>query len=630
MIDPVYIVGAGKFLPGSAVANDEIEEYLGRIGGKPSRVKARVLRQNGIKTRHYALDREQRSTHLNHEMAARAVEDALRNGRVRPEDVGYLAVATTQGDLLVPGMASMVQGALEWPPCEIATYHGVCASGVMALKGAWLNLLAGESQLAVACASEFASRQFKASRYAGQDTLRGKGLPFDVEFLRFMLSDGAGAAVLARRPRDSGPSLRIEFIKIISHAGRFDTCMLAGAADGDAITAGSTWLDYPDGAEAARAGATNLRQDLKRLDLILKLGVEGFFDLIEQGAVDPAALDWLVCHYSSRFLKEEVVGLLERGGVRIPSERWFSNLERVGNVGSASLYLMLEELLREGSLRDGQKILCMVPESARFVTAYMLLTVHARGEQAPTPRVERAEPAVEEATKSGAPVIHTAGSPLEESLIRRLTTVWTGFEQRLARVPILRRLADGTFTPDDYRDLLFNLRQQVIDGSRWIARAASNITAEHFPLRSAFIDHTREEHRDFEMIERDYVSVGGALDAITGGSKNIGSEALSSYILHQASRENPFHLLGAMFIVEGLGNRMARAWGGAIRDLLGLRDEQVSFLLYHSQSDIIHFRRLDLIVQSGILDVAMVDSMVKTAKVTARLYVLQLEELGQF
>jgi 3-oxoacyl-[acyl-carrier-protein] synthase III len=215
-------------------------------------------------------------------------------------------------------------------------------------------------------------------------------------------------------------------------------------------------------------------------------------------------------------------------------------------------------------------------------------------------------------------------------VVRQLSGVWTEFENRLNRVPVVAKMLAGRMTLADYRDLLFNLRQQVIDGSRWISRAASNVTREHFPIRSAFIGHSRDEHRDFEMIERDYVSVGGDLDAIQNGKKNIGSTALSEYILSRASRENPFDLIGAMFIIEGLGRRVAARWAERIREQLKLEPMQVSFLTYHSASDDVHFERLDAAVQSGILTERLVDEIVTAARVVARLYVLQLEEIGNF
>ena len=99
--------------------------------------------------------------------------------------------------------------------------------------------------------------------------------------------------------------------------------------------------------------------------------------------------------------------------------------------------------------------------------------------------------------------------------------------------------------------------------------------------------------------------------------------------MYRASQENPFDLLGAMFIIEGLGARLASRWGRLIQSGLSLREDQVSFFLYHAQSDPHHFARLNIAVQSGVLTDALVGRIVKTARVTARLYSLQLEELDR-
>src|SRR5262249_30818592 len=107
--------------------------------------------------------------------------------------------------------------------------------------------------------------------------------------------------------------------------------------------------------------------------------------------------------------------------------------------------------------------------------------------------------------------------------VLELARVWSDFSTRLASVPIVRRIESGTATVDDYRRLLLNLRQQVVEGGRWIARAASNFSVELFELRSAAIHHAAEEHRDFRMLESDYCAVGGSLEEIQGGVKNVGS-----------------------------------------------------------------------------------------------------------
>jgi 3-oxoacyl-[acyl-carrier-protein] synthase-3 len=227
-----------------------------------------------------------------------------------------------------------------------------------------------------------------------------------------------------------------------------------------------------------------------------------------------------------------------------------------------------------------------------------------------------------------APRLNIGGDPLQQSLVRQLTRVWIDFEQQLSRVPIIDRLERGRLTVEDYRAFLLNLRQQVIEGSRWIARAASSLTAEHLELRALFVQHARDEGRDYQMLERDFVSAGGDPALIPSTPKNIGSEALSAWMFHRASEPNPLDLLGAMFIIEGLGNRLALRWGEAIRDQLGLTDAQVSFLLYHGANDPTHFEKLEQALGSGILTPALAERIVKTAKVTARLYRLQLEELG--
>lgn len=618
-MNPVYITSIGKFLPGSPVGNDEIEDYLGKINGKSSKSMRRILDQNKIRFRHYAINKEQKSLYSNAEMAALAIRDALlRNKEALDNKIDFLAVGTTQGDLLVPGFASMVHAETSLPVMEVATHHGVCASGMQAMKNAYLHVQSGEQHTAVSCASELPSRVFKHTRFEAQKGPSDRPVPFDTDFLRFMLSDGAGAAVLQHQPAASGLSLRIEWIDNKSYANLYDVCMYAGSNKENAEIA--SWLDYASVQEAANDGAVNLKQDIRLVNEMPKVGVNRFFELVDEGKVDPAAIDWMVCHYSSHFFRDEIFRLLQLGGLTIPEEKWFTNLYTKGNTGAASIYIMLEELLNDGHLKPGEQVLCMVPESGRFQTSYMLLTVVGSSNE---------DSAVFEERQPEAPHLeYNQADEVQAYLVRQLVQVWIDFEQKLAHVPVIHKLYNNKFTLDDYKALMENIRQQVIDGSQWIARAASYIAIEHIDLRSTFIAHARDEHRDFQILERNYVAVGGDLSTIQSGEKNIGSEALSAYLFQRASRENPVDLIGAMWIIEGLGCRMARYWGEMIRDQLELSDEEVSFLLYHSDSDEKHFERLEAVVQHPMLTADIAARIVKTAKTTARLYLLQLEELG--
>lgn len=624
-MNSTYINSIGKFLPGNPIGNDQIEDYLGKINGRPSKVKSRILKNNGIQQRYYAIDKQQNTTYLNSQMAANAVRDALSQTNLNLAEIDLLACATSWPDLLVPGFASMVHGELpELSPLEIISTQGVCCAGVAALNYATSQISLGKRRTAVAVASEFASRLFKNTKFEAETALKsGSVLPFDTEFLRWMLSDGAGAFLLENRPNLQGISLKIEWIELISHANAYPLCMYAGTTE---ETGEKSWMDYPAYADAAAEGAINLRQNIRLLDNVIKLGVEGWLKLIEAGRVKPEEIDWLLCHYSSHFFRGQIVELLTKAGCMIPESKWFTNLYTRGNTGCASIYLMLEELFYSGKLQPGQKIFCFVPESGRFTTAYMMLSVVEGTElvsnvqsikEVDTPPFVRGV--------GGDLQNHPADESVSATLLRQLALVWLEFERKLHSVPIIRKLNRGDFTLEDYKAMLRNLRPQVVEGARWIARAASNMI--DFRLRSTFIGHAQDEHRDYQMLERNYVSVGGNLSEIVEAEKNIGSEALSAFIFHQASRENPVDLIGSMFIIEGLGNRLAAKWAEQIKQTLRLTDEQVSFLAYHGVNDESHIGKLDALINAEWMTPEIAQRIVKTAQVTARLYLLQLEEI---
>ena len=640
-----YINGIGKFLPGEPISNDRMENYLGKINDRTSKVKQRILKSNGIQQRYYAIDEQQNTKYLNSQMAALAVRDVLTQTNFDPATIDLLACATSWGDLLLPGFASMVHGELpELPPLETSSNYGVCCAGVTALNYAASQVELGKRRNAIAVASEFASRLFKSSKFEVETNIKaGKQLSFDTEFLRWMLSDGAGAFLVQNHPNSQGISLKIEWIELVSHANAYPVCMYAGTTDEKAE---KSWLDYPDYITSAESGAMNLRQNIRLLDNVIKLGVEGWLKLVDIGRVKPEEIDWLLCHYSSHFFRGQIVELLTKADCMIPEEKWFTNLYTRGNTGCASIYLMLEEIFNSDKLQPGQKIFCFVPESGRFTTAYIMLTVvenspmHSANIYSSQPILEAINPnspadqsSLESLDRQGVNSSNIAFDNNSETtfettsadLLRKLALVWLEFERKLQAVPIIYRLNRREFTLEDYQALLKNLRPQVVEGARWIARAASNMI--DFRLRSTFIGHAQDEHRDYQMLERNYVAVGGNLADIVNAEKNIGSEALSAFIFHQASKENPVDLVGSMFIIEGLGNNLAAKWAEQIKSCLGLTTDQVSFMAYHGANDEAHIGKLNAVLNAEWMTPAIADRIVRTAQVTAHLYLMQLEEI---
>jgi 3-oxoacyl-[acyl-carrier-protein] synthase-3 len=370
----VFINGLGAYLPGDPVSNRDMEDHIGRVGGVSCKFKSVILRQNRIKTRHYALNRNGEATHSNSEMGANAVEDAIRKSEISAKAISFLATSTTIGDLMVPGLASHVHARIGVPPIEIASFQSVCASSLMAIKAAYLQLRAGEHDCAAVCGSEFASRYFRPGFYEGIRAYQQTGeVPLNAAFLRFTLSDGAGAAILETRPNQRQLSLKVHWINLRSYADRFDTCMMAGGVRRNGTI--DVWGDHHSPKEAMEAGALVLTQDFDLMKRMIPVWVSHYLGLIDDGLIRIPEIDHVVSHYSAHSLREEVVRLLTKAGAMIDETKWFSNLATKGNTGAASIFILLEELYHSGALRKGERILCHVPESGRALNGFMLLEV---------------------------------------------------------------------------------------------------------------------------------------------------------------------------------------------------------------------------------------------------------------
>ena len=383
MVAKVYITDLAGFLPNAPVGNDEIEQILGMIGGKPSRSRRLTLRNNGIQTRHYAIDPQTgRYTHNAAQMAAESVRNVLQRGGLTLDQIECLACATSGPDQLKPAHGNMVHGELGGAPLEVVTTAGVCTSGVTALKYAYLNIAAGLTRNAISSGSEFASSFMRGANFEPEVESRiaeleqRPELAFEKDFLRWMLSDGAGAALLSSQPNRDRLSLRIDWIDGLSYAGEMPVCMYSGAikrADGSL----QGWREAPDTQDILKQGYFAVKQDARLLnELVLPATVQrALSHLAVKHDLKPDDVTWFLPHYSSEYFRQRLHDAMAKCGFGIPLTRWFSNLTSKGNIGSAAIYLIMEELMYSGRLKKGDRLLCYVPESARFSVYYMHLTV---------------------------------------------------------------------------------------------------------------------------------------------------------------------------------------------------------------------------------------------------------------
>lgn len=378
MVPNVYITRTSSFFPNEVVRNDHIEDFLGRVGGRPSRVRPIILRQNGITGRYYALDRNQCITHTNAQMAAIAINKLFDNPEDK-ESVDVLTCGTSSPDQNLPSQASMVHGEAFSHGLEIYSLAGVCLTGLAALKTAYMSIKTANSLNAVCSMSELVSpsllsKFFEEEYRHEQEISSNPSLAFEKDFLRYMLSDGAAALLLKDKKSDDGINLRIEFIEMKSFANRQPACMYMWAEcqpDGSL----RSWKEY-DSKDISERSVWCIKQNVKLLnEFITPYFVDVIQEVLELNVVDTSEIRYVIPHISSMYFYNKLDDELRRRNIDLPTHKWFTNLTWVGNVGSVAPFAALDELLRTKPLEKGDKILLLVPESGRFSFGVALLTV---------------------------------------------------------------------------------------------------------------------------------------------------------------------------------------------------------------------------------------------------------------
>lgn len=375
----VYITRTSHYFPNNPVSNDEMEEYLGYINGKPSKSRRIVLRNNGITNRYYALDKEGNPTHTNAELTAEAIKELFKNHPDEFKTIDVLSCGTSSPDQIMPSHACMVHGNLpQLGSLEVVSPSGVCCAGMHALKYAYLNIKTGDVKKAIASGSDRMSVALSAHKFEDEvhkleELQKDPYISFDKEFLRWMLSDGASAFLLSDAPNADGLSLKIEWMEGISYADFMEPCMYMGAEkQTDGTLKG--YMDFKPH-ELTEQSILSLKQDVKLLSPnIVPLGGKILPELFERRDLDPDTITWYLPHMSSNFFKDIIYQEHIKLGHHIPYEKWFVNLSKVGNVGAASVYFMVDELFNSGKLKKDDKLFLLVPESARFSYMYALLT----------------------------------------------------------------------------------------------------------------------------------------------------------------------------------------------------------------------------------------------------------------
>ena len=310
-LDPgagVVIRGIGGYLPPRIVTNAEL------VKGFPELTDQYVYEVTGIRQRRWAGDDERPSG-----MAFKAALEAIRNSNLDTRDIDAIIVSTTTPDMAIPATANILQDRLSLPTIPAFDINAACSGWLFAVATARGMIVSGIARNVLTVGVEMQSRLLDASDRNAY----------------FLFGDGAGAAVISagttghriRRVHLGGDSRGIHM------ARREAPGYLLPNGHGD------PWI---------------------RIDghALFRFAKESFSTVIRDAVADsgwkPEDTRWVIPHQANgRILKAAA----KRSG--IPYDRFFVNVESVGNTSSASIPLALTEV--EKSLRPDDKIvLCSV------------------------------------------------------------------------------------------------------------------------------------------------------------------------------------------------------------------------------------------------------------------------------
>jgi 3-oxoacyl-[acyl-carrier-protein] synthase III len=304
----VVINGVGGYLPSRVVTNAEL------VKGFPELSDQYVYEVTGIRQRHWADDDERPSG-----MAFKASLEAIRNSGLDTRDIDAIIVATTTPDMAIPSTASILQERLSLPTVPAFDLNAACSGWLFAVATARGLIQSGLARHVLTVGVEMQSRLLDAADRNAY----------------FLFGDGAGAAIISAGTKGH----RIRHVQI----------------GGDSRGIHMARRDAPGYLLPNGHGDPWIRIDGHAL---FRFATESFSTLIREAVAHsgwrPEDTRWVIPHQANgRILKAAA----KRSG--IPFDRFFVNVENVGNTSSASIPLALTDVQR--SLRpDDKLVLCSV------------------------------------------------------------------------------------------------------------------------------------------------------------------------------------------------------------------------------------------------------------------------------
>ncbi len=358
----VAIKGTGSFLPGSPIGIDEVDFYLGELTEAPKKIQGWLQRMKllmkemlEVEKYHYAIDPASREfTEDNITMSVKAATMALKMANIAPQDIEFIAYGSAHQDQM-PTASVRIQEALGIEKCSEISIHANCTSAYKALLIAYDFVRTGRYKNALVVSSGMSSSELRAEYY-NQPLVKKEEL-----FLRYFLSDGAGAVILKSEdiPKN-GLYIKNAFMESIG--GKKPSAMKNHRP--------AYWMNPREEFEKGYHHLSQMFQDELRQNFH-ETGGTVFFNglkrMLEKYPTDLSKLKYFQVNFPSKHISDLIIEECETLG--ISKNTLYSKMSNMGYVGPPMVFICLDKILREEPLVHGDLIISFVTEVSKFMQA---------------------------------------------------------------------------------------------------------------------------------------------------------------------------------------------------------------------------------------------------------------------
>jgi 3-oxoacyl-[acyl-carrier-protein] synthase-3 len=307
------------YAPEQSISN---EELAGRLGLEPEQ----IFKSSGIRRRRWAEPGTTTSS-----LAAKALELALDNAGLKPEDVDYLIFGTMTPDRFIPGSSPATQKALSLREIPCLDIRATCCNALYALQLARALIVSGTARRVAICLAEIQSAFLDISEAAGTTSM--------------LFGDGASALIVSNEGNDG--ALEILDIHLATDGTYIDDLGLRCPGTEFGTARSHPLSEHGEDYFARMVGQSVILQASRKI-------VAACQAVLQRNNLQATDVRWMVPHQANANLLAQVAR-----GLRFPTAEGgvISVLEDYGNTSSASMGIALDTLRRSNRIQTGERIL---------------------------------------------------------------------------------------------------------------------------------------------------------------------------------------------------------------------------------------------------------------------------------